>query len=58
MTPATFKAIRERASLTQAGLASRLRLSDDRTIRRYEEGSRKVSGPVSLLMEMIDAGTF
>jgi DNA-binding transcriptional regulator YiaG len=56
MTPATFKAIRKRAGLTQAGLASRLRLSDSRTIRRYEEGSREVSGPVSFLMELIDAG--
>jgi transcriptional regulator with XRE-family HTH domain len=58
MTPATFKSIRKRAGLTQAGLASRLRLSDSRTIRRYEEGSREVSGPVSILMEMIDAGAF
>jgi DNA-binding transcriptional regulator YiaG len=58
MTPATFKAIRERAGLTQAGLASRLRLADSRTIRRYEDGSREVSGPVSLLMEMIDAGAY
>jgi DNA-binding transcriptional regulator YiaG len=58
MTPTTFKSIRKRAGLTQAGLASRLRLSDSRTIRRYEEGSREVSGPVSILMEMIDAGAF
>ena len=58
MTPAQFKAIRERAGLTQAGLASLLRLSDSRTIRRYEDGSRSVSGPVSILMEMIDAGEY
>lgn len=56
MTPATFRAIRERAGLTQSGLAARLRLSDSRTIRRYEDGSREVSGPVSLLMELLDAG--
>lgn len=56
MTPATFKAIRERAGLTQGQLAERLRLSDSRTIRRYEDGSREVSGPVAILMELLDAG--
>ena len=56
MTPATFKAIRERAGLTQDQLAKLLRISDGRTIRRYEDGSREVSGPVSILMELIDAG--
>ena len=56
MTPTTFKAIRERAGLTQSGLAAALRLSDLRTIRRYETGERSISGPVSLLMEMLDRG--
>lgn len=56
MPPATFKAIRERAGLTQSGLAARLRIEDLRTIRRYEKGEREVSGPVSLLMELLDAG--
>lgn len=56
MTPATFKAIRERAGLTQDQLAKRLRIADGRTIRRYEDGSREVSGPVSILMELIDEG--
>lgn len=58
MTPATFKAIRERAGLTQGQLASHLRLSDSRTIRRYEDGSREISGPVSILMELLDAGAW
>ncbi len=56
MTPDTFKAIRKRAGLTQSGLAAILRIEDTRTIRRYETGDRKVSGPVSLLMEMLDEG--
>lgn len=56
MTPATFKAIRERAGLTQSGLASRLRLKDLRTIRHWEKGTRSISGPVSILMELLDAG--
>jgi DNA-binding transcriptional regulator YiaG len=56
MTPSTFKSIRERAGLTQSGLAALLRVEDLRTIRRYEAGERAISGPVSLLMEMLDDG--
>tara|TARA_R100001086_G_scaffold180400_7_gene100202 strand:- start:135 stop:356 length:222 start_codon:yes stop_codon:yes gene_type:complete len=58
MTPTEIKSIRERAGLTQDQLARMLRISDSRSIRRWEDGSRKVSGPVSILMEMIEAGTF
>jgi DNA-binding transcriptional regulator YiaG len=57
MTPATFKSIRQRAGLTQSGLAAVLRIEDLRTIRRYEHGEREISGPVSYLMELLDAGT-
>ena len=57
MTPATFKSIRERAGLTQSGLAAFLRISDKRTVRYWETGERPVSGPVSILMELLDAGT-
>lgn len=56
MTPAELKAIRERAGLTQAGLSSLLRISDGRSVRRWEDGSRAISGPVSILLEMLDAG--
>jgi len=56
MNPATFRAIRTRAGLSQSGLAALLRVEDVRTIRRYELGERAVSGPVSLLMELIDTG--
>ena len=56
MTPATFKAIRQRAGLTQSGLAAALRISDGRAIRRWETGEREISGPVTLLMELIDQG--
>lgn len=56
MTPATFKAIRQRAGLTQSGLAGILRINDLRTIRKWEKGEREISGPVSLLMELLDAG--
>lgn len=56
MTPATFKSIRQRAGLSQSGLAERLRISDLRTIRKWEHGEREISGPVSILMELLDAG--
>ena len=56
MSARQFKAIRKRADLTQSGLARVLRISDLRTIRRYETGERAISGPVSLLMELLDAG--
>jgi DNA-binding transcriptional regulator YiaG len=56
MTPATFKAIRQRKGLSARKLADLLRIEDDRTIRRWEAGERKISGPVTLLMEMLDDG--
>jgi hypothetical protein len=37
-------------------LAMRLRIEDARSIRRYEVGERSISGPISLLMELLDAG--
>lgn len=56
MTPDQFRSIRERAGLSLAGLASVLRMSDKKTIHRYETGERAISGPVSMLMEILDAG--
>ena len=56
MTPTEFKLIRERADLTQSQLARVLRLSDSRSIRRYEDGSRAISGPVTIILEMLEAG--
>ena len=56
MTPTEFKLIRERADLTQSQLARVLRLSDSRTIRRYEDGSRAISAPVTIILEMLEAG--
>lgn len=56
MTPATVKAIRERAGLTQSGLARILRISDIRTVRRWETGDIPISGPASVILELLDAG--
>jgi DNA-binding transcriptional regulator YiaG len=57
MTPSAFKAICLRAGLTQSQLAAFLRISDRRAVRYWETGERAISGPVSLLMELLDAGT-
>lgn len=61
MTPETFKAIRERSGrgekLSQSELAAFLRISDMRTIRRWETGVVPVSGPATFLMELLDVGT-
>ena len=51
MTPAEFIEIRQQLGLSIAGLAEKLRL-DPRTIRRYEAGDRKVSGPVMALLDI------
>ncbi len=56
MNPETFKSIRKRLGLTQSGMARGLRMSDNRTVRRWEKGEREISGPVSMLMELMDAG--
>ena len=58
MTPETFKSIRNRAGLTQSRLAAALGISDSRTIRRWEDGSRPVSGPAAVCMELLDAGAW
>ena len=56
MTPDQFRVIREKAGLSLNGLADLLRIQDRSTIHRYETGARPVSGPVSLLMELLAAG--
>lgn len=54
MSPSTFREIRRRAGLSQSQLAKVLRISDERSVRRWEMGEREISGPVTLLMELID----
>lgn len=56
MTPASFKSIRERCNLTQQQLAAWLNLTDngDRHIRGIESGERQPSGPVVVLMHILD----
>jgi len=56
LTPNTIRAIRTKAGLSLAGLAKVLRIDDRSTIHRWEKGARDVSGPASILLEMIEAG--
>jgi DNA-binding transcriptional regulator YiaG len=54
MTPAQIKTIRQQAGLSQTGLAALLRIADLRTIRRWEKGDVPISGPASVVLEMLD----
>lgn len=56
MTPAQFKQIRRQANLSVQECADLIRVSD-RAIRRYEDGTREISGPVNLLLELVEDGT-
>lgn len=56
MTPTQIKSIRKRAGLSQTDLATLLRITDQRTVRRWEAGDVPVSGPASIILEMLDAG--
>ena len=56
MSPTEVQSIRKLAGLTQSGLAALLRISDLRTIRRWEAGDIPISGPASIILEMLNAG--
>lgn len=53
MTSEQFKKIRRKASMSLSDAAEYLRV-DARSIRRYEDGTRLISGPVSVLMEHME----
>lgn len=54
MTPDQFKAARLKLGLTEAVLGRHLRLGADpyKTVCRWENGSRHISGPVEVCMLM------
>jgi DNA-binding transcriptional regulator YiaG len=56
MTPAELRRIRAKAGLSLDGLAKVLRIADLSTIHRWEKGDRAISGPASILLEMLDQG--
>jgi len=58
MTPATIRAIRNAKGWSQTRLAQVLRIKDIRTIQRWESGVVPVSGPASILLEMIASGDY
>ena len=58
MTPEELKAARKKLFLTQAGLGRVLKLKGDakqraRTVRRWEDGEREISGPVEVAVTYI-----
>ena len=56
MTPTELRRIRIKAGLSLDGLSKVLRLSGRSTVHRWEKCSRQVSGPASIIIEMIDQG--
>ncbi len=56
MTGAELRAVRTRAGLSLRETARLLRIGDLTTIHRWEKGARAISGPASILLEMLDAG--
>jgi DNA-binding transcriptional regulator YiaG len=56
MTPARIRTIRQQAGLSQTGLAALLRIADLRTIRRWEKGEIPISGPASIVLELLESG--
>ncbi len=51
-----LRAIRTAAGLSLDGLAKLLRIGDLSTIHRWEKGARPVSGPASIVLEMLSSG--
>jgi DNA-binding transcriptional regulator YiaG len=56
MTPTAVRDLRRELGLTQKGLALLLRLGDPRTVRRWESGDVALTGPASLLLELLAMG--
>lgn len=56
MTAFDFRRIRKKAGLSFNELGALLRYRDVRGLRRMEDGEQPISGPVQLVMEMLDDG--
>ena len=56
VTPTELKAIRKRLGLSTRALAEVLRISDQRTIRRWEAGDNPISGPASIVLALLGSG--
>jgi len=55
MTPDNFRSKRQQAGMSVNECAEYL-CNASRTVRRYEDGSRSIPGPVAKLMEMLTTG--
>lgn len=56
MTPSEVRRCRQTLGLSQRGLARLLRLSEDngdRIIRRWEAGEVEITGPASLVLDIL-----
>jgi len=56
MTPTEFNTIRQSRGLSVAQTARVLRIGDRSTIHRWATGDRAISGPASIIMEMLESG--
>jgi len=56
VSPEEFRTIRAKTGLSLDGLARVLRIADKASVHRWEKGQRAISGPVTILMEQLDAG--
>lgn len=54
MTRAEFKTIRHGLNLSTQAMARLLRVSDGRTVRRWEAGERDIPGPAQVLMRLLE----
>ncbi|MCW5615839.1 MAG: helix-turn-helix domain-containing protein [Rhodocyclaceae bacterium] len=53
MTPDELRAIRNQFGLSQSELAALLKVSDGRTVRRWEAGDRDIPGPAIVLLRLL-----
>ena len=56
MTPSRIKSIRHNSGLSVRGLMAILRIRDRKTVMRWETGEVPVTGPASVILEMIESG--
>jgi len=56
MTGHELRRIRTEAGLSLDGLAKLLRIKDLSTIHRWEKGTRAISGPASIVLELLAIG--
>jgi DNA-binding transcriptional regulator YiaG len=52
MSPEEFKRARDSLGLNQEQMVDLFGLGSERTVRRWEDGTRDIPGPVLLLMEL------